>query len=110
MPDAPPLSTDDNGKGSSPPGSSPPGGPARRRTRRVSRTRLAFLAAIDAQITGTRILALVALLILLGGGVYWLVGTTGSPIVGLSFIALALVLGITVYCFIQVMYLISGRR
>ncbi|MGH2352895.1 MAG: hypothetical protein ACRDJN_14900 [Chloroflexota bacterium] len=69
-----------------------------------------FLSAIGAQITGTRVLAVVALLVLVGGGVYWLVGTTGSPLVGLSFLALAAVLCFTIYWFIQVMYMFTGRR
>jgi hypothetical protein len=84
--------------------------PARPRARRVSRTRQTFLGAINAQITGTRVLALVVLAVCLAGGVYWIVGTTGSPVVGLSFIALALVLCVTVYSFIQVMYMFTGRR
>ena len=78
--------------------------------RRVSRTRQLFLSAINAQITGTRILAVVAFAVLLGGGVYWLAGTTGSPVVGISFLALALVLAFTVYWFIQVMYMFTGKR
>ena len=47
---------------------------------------------------------------LLGGGVYWLAGTTGSPVVGVSFLALAAVLSITIYMFIQVMYMFTGKR
>ncbi len=88
------------------PGATPGG----RRARRASRTRQTFLAAINAQITGTRILALIVLVVLLGGGIYWLVGTTGSPVIGLFFIALALVLCVTTYMFIQVMYLFTGKR
>jgi hypothetical protein len=81
-----------------------------RRPRRVSRTRQTFLAAINAQITGTRVLAVVVLVVCLAGGVYWLVGTTGSPVIGVAFIALALMLSITVTAFIQVMYLFTGKR
>ena len=84
--------------------------PRRARPRRVSRTRQMFLSAINVQITGTRVLAVVALVVLLGGGVYWLAGTTGSPVVGVSFLALAAVLSITVYMFIQVMYMFTGKR
>jgi hypothetical protein len=83
---------------------------ASRRPRRVSRTRQTFLAAINAQITGTRVLAVVVLFVCLAGGVYWLVGTTGSPVVGVAFIALALMLSVTVIAFIQVMYLFTGKR
>jgi hypothetical protein len=82
----------------------------RRRARRVSRTRQTFLAAINAQITGTRVLALLVLAVCLAGGVYWLVGTTGSPVVGAAFIVMALVLSVTVYSFIQVMYMFTGKR
>ncbi len=89
-----------------PPDATPPG----RRARRVSRTRQTFLAAINAQITGTRILALLVLLVLPVSGVYWLVGTTGSPLIGLFFLILALVLCLTTYMFIQVMYMFTGRR
>lgn len=89
--------------------SSPPTAP-RQRQRRVSRTRQTFLAAINAQITSTRVLAIVVLAVCLAGGVYWLVGTTGSPVVGIGFIALALVLCVTVYSFIQVMYMFTGKR
>jgi cbb3-type cytochrome oxidase subunit 3 len=88
--------------------SNPDPPPTRRRTRRVSRNRQTFLTAIEAQLNGTRILALIVLAVCLAGGVYWLVGTTGSPIIGISFIALALVLAFTVYSFVQVMYMFSG--
>ena len=105
----------DDGERESAPDPLPAAGSARplrrgERQRRVSRTRQLFLSAINAQITGTRILAVVAFAVLLGGGVYWLAGTTGSPVVGISFLALALVLAVTVYWFIQVMYMFTGRR
>jgi hypothetical protein len=90
--------------------SDPTAPPRRPRTRRVSRTRQTFLAAINAQITSTRVLAIVVLAVCLIGGVYWLTGTTGSPVIGISFIALALVLGVTIYSFIRVMYMFTGRR
>ncbi|HEX2033239.1 MAG TPA: hypothetical protein VHS99_03565 [Chloroflexota bacterium] len=80
------------------------------RTRRVSRTRQLFLSAINAQITGARVLALVALLVLLGGGAYILVGTSGSPLVGLAFIVLAVALSFTIYWFVQVMNMFTGKR
>lgn len=100
------MSSSSLGPGNPAPGATPGG----RRVRRASRTRQTFLAAINAQITGTRILALIVLIVLIGGGVYWLVGTTGSPVIGLFFIALALVLCVTTYMFIQVMYLFTGKR
>ena len=84
--------------------------PSRGRTRRVSRTRQTFLTAIEAQLNGTRILALIVLAVCLAGGIYWLVGTTGSPVIGIAFIALALVLAVTVYSFVQVMYMFTGKR
>jgi hypothetical protein len=101
-----PGTPDASAPGNDPPDALPPG----RRPRRASRTRQTFLAAINAQITGTRILAVLVLLVLLGSGVYWLVGTTGSPVIGLFFLVLALVLCLTTYMFIQVMYMFTGRR
>lgn len=77
---------------------------------RVSRTRHLFLRAINAQIAGTRMLAVVVWLVLMAGGVYWLLGTSGSPVIGAYFIALAAVLTITIYWFIQVMYMFTGKR
>ena len=62
-----------------------------------------FLTTIQAQITGTRVLAGLTFVVLVGSATYWLVGTTGSPIVGLSFLALALVLSVTVYAFLRLM-------
>ena len=82
----------------------------RRRTRRPSRTRRLFMGAINAQITGTRVLAVLVLLVLVAGGVYWLIGTTGSPVVGVSLLVLAAVLVITIYSFIRVMYMFTGKR
>jgi hypothetical protein len=81
-----------------------------RRPRRVSQTRRFFLRAIDAQITGTRVLAAVTLLVLVGGAAYWLIGTTGSPVIGIYFLALAGLLVFAVYWFVQVMRLFTGKR
>lgn len=103
------FSSGTSGRGT-PGGDTPDATTRGRRSRRASRTRQTFLAAINAQITGTRILAVLVLLVLVGSGVYWLVGTTGSPLIGLFFIALALVLCLTTYMFIQVMYMFTGRR
>ena len=83
---------------------------ARRRVRRPSRTRQLFLRAINAQITGTRVLAVVVLLVLLAGGTYWLAGTTGSRVIGVYFLVLAAVLVVTIYSFIQVMYMFTGKH
>lgn len=74
-----------------------------RRARRPSAARRAFVATIQAQITGTRILAVVTFLVLAGSAAAWLTSTTGSPIVGYYFIALAAVLTVTVYAFLQLM-------
>jgi hypothetical protein len=76
----------------------------------VSPTRRFFLRAIEAQITGTRLLAAVVFVVLVGGAAYWLIGTTGSPVLGLYFLALAGVLLFAVYWFVQVMRLFTGRR
>jgi hypothetical protein len=88
----------------------PQAGERRPRRRRVSPTRRFFLRAIEAQITGTRLLAAVVLVVLVGGAAYWLIGTTGSPVLGLYFLALAGVLLFAVYWFVQVMRLFTGRR
>jgi hypothetical protein len=80
------------------------------RGRRPSRTRRLFLTAIGAQLAGTRLLASLTFLVLVAGGCFWLVGTAGSPLIGVSFIVLAAVLALTVYWFVRVMTLLSGRR
>ena len=85
-------------------------GERRPRRRRVSQTRRFFLRAIEAQITGTRVLAGVVLVVLVGGAAYWLVGTTGSPLIGIYFLALAGVLLFAVYWFVQVMGMFTGKR
>jgi hypothetical protein len=82
----------------------------RPRARRVSRSRQMFLNAIGAQITGTRVLALLTIVVLVGGGAFWLLGTSGSPVIGIYFIVLAGVLLGTVYWFIRVMFMFTGRR
>lgn len=69
----------------------------------MSRTRRFFVNAIQAQITGTRILAAITFLVLAGSATAWLVGTTGSPVIGIYFIALAAVLTVTVYAFLKLM-------
>jgi hypothetical protein len=68
------------------------------------------LTTIQAQITGTRILAAITFVVLAGSAAYWLVGTTGSPVVGVYFAALALVLAVTVYLFIQLMRMFTRPR
>ena len=62
-----------------------------------------FLTTIQAQITGTRLLAVLTFVVLLGAATYWLVGTTGSPLVGIYFLALAVVLSFTIYAFLRLM-------
>jgi len=76
----------------------------------VSPTRRFFLRAINAQIAGTRVLAAIALVVLVGGGAYWLIGTTGSPVIGVYFLALAGALVFAIYWFIQVMRMFTGKR
>jgi hypothetical protein len=80
-----------------------------RRPRRVSPTRRLFLRAIDVQLAGTRLLALIAVLVLLAGSIFWIAGTAGSPVLAVYFLALAAVLGVAVYWFIQVMNRFRGR-
>jgi hypothetical protein len=73
------------------------------RTKPRSAKRQWFLTTIQAQITGTRVLAVLTFVVLLGSATYWLVGTTGSPVVGVYFFALALVLSFTIYAFLRLM-------
>lgn len=85
--------------------------PSRRtRGRKMSRTRQIFLGTIHAQIKGTRVLAGLALLILVGSGALWLAATTGSPVIGVYFIAMGAMLSVTVYWFLQVMGMLTGKR
>jgi hypothetical protein len=69
-----------------------------------------FLGAIQAQITGTRILAVVTFVVLVGSAYFWLATTTGSPVIGYFFAALALVLTVTVYAFLQLMGIFTRKR
>jgi len=80
------------------------------RRRRVSRNRQLFLATMQAQITGTRILAAVTFVVLTGSAVLWLSATSGSPLIGIYFGALALVLCVTVYAFLQLMGIFTRGR
>jgi hypothetical protein len=76
----------------------------------VSPTRRLFLRAINAQIAGTRLLAFVVTAVLMIGGFVWLLGTTGSPVIGVYFIVLAGMLGFAVYWFLQVMGMFTEKR
>jgi hypothetical protein len=76
----------------------------------MSQTRRLFLGAINAQIAGTRVLAVLVFVVLLAGGFAWLLGTTGSPLIGVYFLALAAVLGIAVYWFLQLMGMFQRKR
>jgi len=93
----------------SPTGSSP-SSPRGSRRRRPSRSRKLFLATIQAQITGTRILAAITFVVLGGSAYFWLAATTGSPVIGIYFAALAAVLAITVYSFLQLMGIFTRQR
>ncbi len=86
-----------------------PAHPRARRPRRISPTRRLFLRTINAQVASARVLALTALLVLLAGSVLWITGTAGSPVLALYFLALAAVLAVAVYWFIQVMNMFRGR-
>ena len=81
------------------------------RTRQRSAKRQWFLTTIQAQISGTRLLAALTFVVLVSSATYWLVGTTGAPVVGAYFLALALVLSFTVYAFLRLMTgFITPRR
>ena len=81
-----------------------------RRQRRVSRTRQVFLTTIQAQITGTRILAAITFVVLAGSAFFWLSVTTGSPVVGYFFVAMAAVLSVTIYSFLHLMGIFAGKK
>jgi hypothetical protein len=83
---------------------------AGRRQRRPSKNRQMFLGAIQAQITGTRILAALTFLVLIGSTYLWLATTTGSPVIGYFFAAMALALTITVFSFLQLMGIFTRKR
>lgn len=69
-----------------------------------------FFATIQAQITGTRILAALTFAVLIGAAAVWLAGTSGSPLIGVYFAVLAVVLGFTVYAFLRLMGMFVRRR
>jgi hypothetical protein len=69
-----------------------------------------FIATIQAQITGTRILAVVTFVVLVGGAAAWLAGTSGSPVIGVYFAVLAAVLSFTIYAFLRLMGMFIRRR
>lgn len=80
----------------------------RRRPRPVSDERRWFLTAIRGQLAGARILAYLAMAVAVGSGAWWIVGTTGSPIVGIGFIALGTMLGASIWAFAGLMRMIGG--
>lgn len=94
--------------------SSPPDGGApairvvRRRARPISEERQWFLAAIKGQLVGARALAVLAMVVAVASGAWWIVGTTGSPLVGLAFIALGVLLGAATWAFADLMRMIGG--
>ncbi len=80
----------------------------RRRPRGVSGERRWFLTAIRGQLAGARILGYVAIAVAIGAGAWWIIGTTGSPVVGAGFIALGAVLGAAIWSFAGLMRMIGG--
>jgi hypothetical protein len=69
-----------------------------------------FLQVIQAQITSTRVLFAVTFVVLAAAAFVWLAATTGSPVVGVWMLVMALVLTVTVYWFFQVMGMFTGKR
>lgn len=80
----------------------------RRRQRPVSDERRWFLTAIRGQLAGARVLAYLAMAVALGSGAWWIVGTTGSPIIGIGFIALGTMLGASIWAFAGLMRMLGG--
>lgn len=79
-----------------------------RRHRPVSDERRWFLTAIRGQLAGARVLAYLAMAVALGSGAWWIVGTTGSPIIGIGFIALGTMLGASIWAFAGLMRMLGG--
>ena len=80
----------------------------RRRTRAVSDERRWFLTAIRGQLAGARVLAYLAMAVALGSGAWWIIGTTGSPIIGIGFMALGTMLGASIWAFAGLMRMLGG--
>ena len=78
--------------------------------RSPSRRRRRLQTMLRWQALGTRLLALLAVLVLLGGGVAWLVRGTGNPLIGIMFLVLGLVVVGTVVLFLQVLRVIGGQE
>lgn len=84
------------------------GRPVERRDRRPSQERRWLIQAIRTQLFGARLLAGMATLIAISAGAWWIIGTTGSPLIGISFIALGLMIGVALWSFIGLMRMIGG--
>ncbi len=78
--------------------------------RQTSRRRRRLQTMLRWQALGTRLLALLAVLVLLGGGVAWLIRGTGNPLIGIMFLVLGLVIVGTVMLFLQVLRVIGGQE
>ncbi len=79
-------------------------------SRSPSRRRRRLRTMLRWQALGTRLLALLAVAVLLGGGVAWLVRGTGNPLIGIMFLVLGLVVVGTVVMFLQVLRVIGGQE
>lgn len=80
----------------------------RRKSRPMSDERRWFLTAIRGQLVGAKFLAYVAMAVAVGSGAWWIVGTTGSPVIGIGFIALGTMLGVSIWAFAGLMRMIGG--
>ena len=85
-------------------------GDSRAAPRSTSRRRRRLQMMLRSQALGTRLLALLAVAVLLGGGVAWLVRGTGNPFIGIMFLILGLVIVGTVVLFLQVLRVIGGQE
>ena len=85
-------------------------GDSRAAPRSPSRRRRRLRTMLRWQALGTRLLALLAVVVLLGGGVAWLVRGTGNPLIGIMFLVLGLVVVGTVVLFLQVLGVIGGQE
>ena len=83
---------------------------ARAAPRSPSRRRRRLRTMLRWQALGTRLLALLAVAVLLGGGVAWLIRGTGNPLIGIMFLVLGIVIVGTVIMFLQLLRVIGGQE
>jgi len=79
-------------------------------SRQPSRRRQQLRKMLRWQALASRVLAFLAVLTLLGGGVAWLVRGTGSALIGIMFLVFAAIMVGAVLLFLQMLRVISGEK